>query len=75
MAMDPDALVDWFTSHNGAFDRAALTFAHADTLGWGAFALTDIQVLNRQNAVNSSCSNTTSHPSSKVTPSFLSRGT
>lgn len=43
--MDPDSLVDWFTAHNGTFDRAALTFAPIDNLGWGAFALRDLQVL------------------------------
>ncbi|KAI9442566.1 SET domain-containing protein [Lactarius indigo] len=41
--MDPDSLVDWFTAHNGTFDRAALTFAPIDNLGWGAFALCDLQ--------------------------------
>ena len=38
-------LVDWFTAHNGTFDRSALTFAQTDTLGRGAFALRDLQVL------------------------------
>ena len=37
-------LVDWFTAHNGTFDRSALTFAQTDTLGRGAFALRDLQV-------------------------------
>lgn len=41
--MDPDSLVAWFTAHNGTFDRAALTFAPIDNLGWGAFALRDLQ--------------------------------
>ncbi|KAH9033284.1 SET domain-containing protein [Lactarius pseudohatsudake] len=41
--MNPDSLVDWFTAHNGTFDRAALTFAPIDNLGWGAFALRDLQ--------------------------------
>ncbi|KAI0272250.1 hypothetical protein BGY98DRAFT_1001427 [Russula aff. rugulosa BPL654] len=36
-------LVDWFTAHNGTFDRSALTFAQTDTLGRGAFALRDLQ--------------------------------
>jgi hypothetical protein len=44
--MDPDSLVAWFTAHNGTFDRAALTFAPIDNLGWGAFALRDLQVLS-----------------------------
>jgi len=43
--MDSDSdLVDWFTAHNGTFDRAALTFTKIEGLGWGAFALRDIQV-------------------------------
>ncbi|KAF8264796.1 SET domain-containing protein [Lactarius quietus] len=41
--MDPDSLVAWFTAHSGTFDRAALTFAQIDKLGWGAFALRDLQ--------------------------------
>ncbi|KAH9058770.1 SET domain-containing protein [Lactarius vividus] len=41
--MNPDSLVDWLTAHNGTFDRAALTFAPIDNLGWGAFALRDLQ--------------------------------
>jgi hypothetical protein len=54
--MNPDALVDWFTAHNGTFDRAALTFASIDKLGWGAVAVRDLQVLT-QNTVNSPRSN------------------
>jgi hypothetical protein len=51
--MDPDSLVDWFTAHNGTFDRAALTFAPIDNLGWGAFTLRDLQVLlSNQNTAN-----------------------
>ncbi len=50
--MNPDSLVDWFTAHNGTFDRAALTFAPIDNLGWGAFALRDLQVLPNQNTAN-----------------------
>lgn len=37
-------LVDWFTAHDGTFDRSALTFAQIEGLGWGAFALRDLQV-------------------------------
>ena len=37
-------LVDWFTAHNGTFDRSALAFAQIDSLGRGAFALRDLQV-------------------------------
>jgi hypothetical protein len=40
----PSDLVDWFTAHNGAFDRSALKFAQTDTLGRAAFALRDLQV-------------------------------
>jgi len=40
----PSDLVDWFTAHNGTFDRSALLFALTDTLGRGAFALRDLQV-------------------------------
>lgn len=43
MASDLD-LVDWFTAHNGTFDRSALAFAQIDSLGRGAFALRDLQV-------------------------------
>lgn len=42
--MASDLLVDWFTAHNGTFDRSALTFAQTDTLGRAAFALRDLQV-------------------------------
>ncbi|KAI0305377.1 hypothetical protein B0F90DRAFT_1697369 [Multifurca ochricompacta] len=38
-----DYLINWFTAHNGTFDRNALTFAPIDGLGWGAFALRDLQ--------------------------------
>ncbi|KAI9455472.1 SET domain-containing protein [Lactarius psammicola] len=41
--MNPDSLVNWFTAHNGTFDRSALTFAPIDNLGWGALALRDLQ--------------------------------
>ncbi len=37
-------LLDWFTAHSGTFDRSALTFARTEGLGWGAFALRDLQV-------------------------------
>src|SRR6266850_4587819 len=37
-------LVDWFTAHDGTFDCSALTFAQIEGLGWGAFALRDLQV-------------------------------
>jgi hypothetical protein len=37
-------LIDWFTAHDGEFDRSALTFAQFEGLGWGAFALRDLQV-------------------------------
>ena len=67
--MDPDSLVDWFTAHNGTFDRAALTFAPIDNLGWGTFALRDLQVLlSFQNTVNLLRSNIIR---SKVKPSSL----
>ena len=66
----PSDLVDWFTAHNGTFDRSALTFAQTDTLGRGAFALRDLQVppsffflASAGNTVNSSRSNR-----SKATP-------
>ena len=39
-----DHLVDWCTAHSGTFDRNSLTFALIDGLGWGAFALRDLQV-------------------------------
>lgn len=39
----PSDLVDWFTAHNGTFDRSALTFAQTDSLGRAAFALRDLQ--------------------------------
>ena len=42
--MASDLLVDWFTAHNGTFDRSALTFAQIDGLGRGALALRDLQV-------------------------------
>jgi hypothetical protein len=68
--MYPDSLVEWFTAHNGTFDRARLTFAPIDNLGWGAFALRDLQVLlTFQNTVNLLRSN---FIRSKVNPSFLS---
>ncbi|KAI0256356.1 hypothetical protein BJV78DRAFT_1171281 [Lactifluus subvellereus] len=38
-----DHLVDWCTAHSGTFDRNSLTFALIDGLGWGAFALRDLQ--------------------------------
>jgi len=43
MHSDSD-LLDWFTAHSGTFDRSALTFARTEGLGWGAFALRDLQV-------------------------------
>ncbi|KAF8499657.1 SET domain-containing protein [Russula emetica] len=43
MIIPSSDLVDWFTAHNGTFDRSALTFAQTDTLGRGAFALRDLQ--------------------------------
>lgn len=68
----PSDLVDWFTAHNGTFDRSALKFAQTDTLGRAAFALRDLQVpppsfffflASAGNTVNSSRSNR-----SKATP-------
>ena len=47
MVMHSDSLsdlIDWFTAHGGTFDRSALTFAQIEGLGWGAFALRDLQV-------------------------------
>jgi hypothetical protein len=37
-------LLAWFTANGGTIDRSALTFAQIEGLGWGAFALRDLQV-------------------------------
>jgi hypothetical protein len=37
-------LLAWFTANSGTIDRSALTFAQIEGLGWGAFALRDLQV-------------------------------
>lgn len=71
--MDPDSLVDWFTAHNGTFDRTALTFAPNDNLGWGAFTLRDLQVLLKLKTRSTyPVSNIMSNEPRRVTPSFLS---
>ncbi|KAI0268844.1 hypothetical protein BC834DRAFT_867511 [Gloeopeniophorella convolvens] len=41
--LDAEALVAWFTTHGGTFDRTALAFASLPAQGWGAVALRDLQ--------------------------------